>query len=511
MITQFEIDGFKTFKDFKVELAPFQVIVGPNGSGKSNLFDALQMLSRLMEDDLATAFQHLRGRDFEQFMNLSEGKYADKIRIAAEMLVDRKVRDDLGQEAQLKYTRLRYEVEITQGVDDLGLDRLFITHESLESIPPHEDHWCQKYGLSHANNWIPESPNEQAYFISTNLETIPILEPIENKTTREAQHSVILLYPERSLYPGTNVYPDSRLYPQSGGSKFFASEILRTVLSSITNVGYPHAFAARTELRSLRFLHLNPEVLRQPSSLNSPRFLGADGSNLPTTLVRMQSEDKLAWATISLDLANVVPDLTYIELRRDKLQNTYTIWAHYQDGRSFSSRVLSDGTLQLLALITLKNDPQFHGVLCFEEPENGVHATSLKDIADLLKGLTTDFSDLQQTDELLKQVLVTTHSSDFISQPGIIEALLFTYTMTHVEPASSEIPPIRVTHAAPVMVSDTSSINRTGEIIDKGEISFTLDQVIELLTNNPLGEALDLLTKTRRHAESTFRTFSPSP
>jgi len=33
MITQIEIEGFKTFKDFKVELAPFQVIVGSNGSG----------------------------------------------------------------------------------------------------------------------------------------------------------------------------------------------------------------------------------------------------------------------------------------------------------------------------------------------------------------------------------------------------------------------------------------------------------------------------------------------
>ncbi len=45
MLTQIEIDGFKTFKDFQVELAPFQVIVGPNGSGKSNLFDALLLLS----------------------------------------------------------------------------------------------------------------------------------------------------------------------------------------------------------------------------------------------------------------------------------------------------------------------------------------------------------------------------------------------------------------------------------------------------------------------------------
>jgi AAA15 family ATPase/GTPase len=48
MITQIEIDGFKTFKDFKVELAPFQVIVGANGSGKSNLFDALQLASQSM-------------------------------------------------------------------------------------------------------------------------------------------------------------------------------------------------------------------------------------------------------------------------------------------------------------------------------------------------------------------------------------------------------------------------------------------------------------------------------
>ena len=44
MITQIELDGFKTFKDFKIELAPFQVIVGPNGVGKSNLFDALRQV-----------------------------------------------------------------------------------------------------------------------------------------------------------------------------------------------------------------------------------------------------------------------------------------------------------------------------------------------------------------------------------------------------------------------------------------------------------------------------------
>src|SRR5436853_697908 len=85
MITQIELDGFKTFKDFTVELAPFQVIVGPNGAGKSNLFDALQLLSRLAEVDVQTAFQELRGEAGELFTKLPNGQTVDRMSIAVEM------------------------------------------------------------------------------------------------------------------------------------------------------------------------------------------------------------------------------------------------------------------------------------------------------------------------------------------------------------------------------------------------------------------------------------------
>ena len=42
MLTRIEIDGFKTFEDFAVDLAPFVAILGTNAAGKSNLFDAIQ-------------------------------------------------------------------------------------------------------------------------------------------------------------------------------------------------------------------------------------------------------------------------------------------------------------------------------------------------------------------------------------------------------------------------------------------------------------------------------------
>lgn len=67
MITQIEIDGFKTFKDFKVEFAPFQVIVGANASGKSNLFDALQLLGKLATYDLLTDLPDFGNNSFTIF------------------------------------------------------------------------------------------------------------------------------------------------------------------------------------------------------------------------------------------------------------------------------------------------------------------------------------------------------------------------------------------------------------------------------------------------------------
>ena len=99
------------FDNFKLELAPFQVIVGPNGSGKSNLFDALQLLSRLAEMDLYSAFQGLRGNIDEAFTKYPDGQMSDTMEIAVEMLVDRKMRDDLGREFEVEHTRMRYEDE----------------------------------------------------------------------------------------------------------------------------------------------------------------------------------------------------------------------------------------------------------------------------------------------------------------------------------------------------------------------------------------------------------------
>ncbi len=461
MITFIEINGFKTFEDFKLELSPFQVIVGPNGAGKSNLFDALRLLSRLVDTDLRSAFQELRGDAIELFTTFPNGQSLNNMTLAVEMFVDRSIQDSWGAGADLKYTRMRYELEIARRSDEQGLERLYVVHESLKAIARSEDKWSKKHDLSTQNNWLPKLTGGRLSFISTD----------KAKTGQNTIH----------------LHQDGH----GGRKSSVAEKIERTVLSGVTNTEFPHAFAAREEIRTWRFLHLNPEVLRYPSSMLASPFLSADGHNLATTLAHMRAEDPYILTDVAADLATLVPGILKIEVDADQARNQYIIRAIMQDQTSFSSRVLSDGTLRMLALATLKNDPQNRGVLCFEEPENGVHPFRLKNIAHLLRALATDFHDENQAQLPLRQLLVNTHSPTFISQEDVRDALLFAYMATRVGPQDNGIPPHRVTRI--VKVAKPNMQLRLDLSISKEEENYTLEQIRNYLNSDVLDEARNIL------------------
>ncbi len=457
MITQIELDGFKTFSDFKLELSPFQVIVGPNGAGKSNLFDALHLLTRLVDTDLRSAFQELRGNSVELFTTYSNGQAANKMRIAVEMFVDRTIQDSWGASAELKYTRMRYELEISRHIDEQGLERLYVTHESLKAIARGDDRWTKRHGLSTQNGWLPKLTGGRTSFISTEQETI-------------------------------HLHQDGR----GGRKSSVAEKIERTVLSGVSNTEFPHAFAAREEIRNWKFLQLNPEVLRYPSSMLATPHLSADGQNLATTLARMQAEEYYSLTDVSSDLANLVPGILKIEVEKDQPRNQYLVKALMQDQTWFSSRVLSDGTLRMLALATLKNDPEHQGVLCFEEPENGVHPSRLTNIAHLLHALATDFQDEQQKSLPLRQLLVNTHSPIFISQPDVRDALLFAYTVARVNPSTPETPFQRVTRIVPIS-KELLQLQFKEFVVSKEEETYTIEQIKRYLDSDQLDEARSTL------------------
>jgi hypothetical protein len=227
--------------------------------------------------------------------------------------------------------------------------------------------------------------------------------------------------------------------------------------------------------------------------MNAPRDLAPDGSNLPTMLARMQAEDEFALTDVSRAVASMVQDISRIKVQKNEATNKYAIWAETVDHRTFSAEVLSDGTLRLLALAAMSYDPHFRGILCLEEPENGVQPLQLEKMALLLREMATDLNDPEQINEPLRQVLITTHSSLFISQPHIIDSLLLAITASLIQ--SKGQPVLHVTRMEPVITPNTLSHIENNTNDDIALMSYAINTVKRYLGSGELEEAQNQLNK----------------
>jgi predicted ATPase len=379
MITKIEINGFKTFTNFQIEFAPLTIIAGTNASGKSNLFDAMQLLSRIVDDDLKTAFSLQRGDADELFTRYSSGS-ANEIGFKIELLVDKNVKDKFGGETVLKYTRLRYEINIGRVTNERGIQDLVILSESLNPIRHEEDKWIAIYIPKRCvETWRPK--------VKTGKRGVAYIDTSDDRI---------------------NLRQDGK-----GGIKkeFSLNNINQAIISVVNSIDFPHALAAKEEIKNWRFLQLNPEDLRQPSSYLAKDNLTHTGQNLAATVHRIKSIDSFLLKKITRRLNALLPSIVNVDVLNDQVGKQFVIQIKNQDGREFTSRVLSEGTLRLLTLCVFLYDPAYKGLLCFEEPENGVHPGRMKLTAELLINLATDFEDPTQE---LRQVIVNTHS------PGLV-------------------------------------------------------------------------------------------
>lgn len=381
MITYIKINGFKSFHNFEMEFTPLTIIAGTNASGKSNLFDALKLLSSLAEtDNIRKAFKEQRGEFLELFTQFGEDSYANCMDFAVEMLVNKTVTDAWGNKAYLKYTRLRYEIKIRRFLNASGLEDIEVEHEYLVNLKHQQDKWVDIIQKKFIEFWRPK--------VVTGKRGIPYIYTNTNSTIPTVE------------VPQDGTAGNKRRFPLKNAS--------RTVLSSFDTIDFPHVLAAKEEMKSWKFLQLNPEDLRKPTDKsNGEDRISKSGENLAAALNRIAQKNEFSLTDISRKLHSFVPTFIEVKVIDDKENKQYLIKLIDKDNREYSSRVLSEGTLRILALCILEQDDLHTGLLCFEEPENGIHPFRISTMAELLKDLTTDFSD---EDLPLRQVIVNTHS-----------------------------------------------------------------------------------------------------
>ncbi len=449
MITKIEIDGFKTFIKFQMEFAPLTIIAGTNASGKSNLFDAMQLLSRVVDMDLKTAFSEQRGNATELFTQYDNEFGGNEMSFAMELLLDKNIKDNFGGTAILKYTRLRYVIKIKQIMTERGVQELVIVSESLNPIRHDDDKWIsiyiQKKGLE---KWRPK--------VVTGKRGVAYIDTDNDRV---------------------NLRQDGK-----GGIKkeFSLNNINQAILSVVNSVDFPHALAAKEEIKSWRFLQLNPEYLRQASSYLAKDNITHTGQNLAAAVHRIKSNDPSLLKLITRRLNALLPSITSVDVIDDKVGKQFVLEIETQDGRTFTSRVLSEGTLRLLTLCVFLYDKDYKGLLCFEEPENGVHPARMKLTAELLMDLVSHFEN--DDDNELRQLIVNTHSPVLVGETfkqsnQNLCRIWLSQLVSHFATFNNKKHKIQVTRMLPVVKGTTQLAIDFSE----NERRLTLQNVVEYL------------------------------
>ncbi len=359
MLERIHVRGFKSLREATVDLAPLVVLFGPNAAGKSNLLEALLLLSRLVgERTLNEAFAPtgIRGNPLEAFSLPSGGieellhSPMPTLRLDAEMslapLEGIKRRPDL----------LSYQVEV--GIQP-QTGQLSVQDERLELL----------------------TANRKPRYCSV------------EKTTRarETGSSEVISIRRK----GSPSHP-------------FEEEVglSHTVVSNRQYTGaerYPLFDFLHREIGAWRILYLDPMVaMRQPVPPRDVQDIGSRGEWLVPYLHRLIHQQPQAFAAVRRVIAMAIPSITDLQTelneKRGELELTIQM-----DGIWLPSRVVSEGTLRLLALCAMAANPFQKGLVAFEEPENGVHPRRIEVVTRLL--VSTSRS---------QQVIVTTHSPQVV-------------------------------------------------------------------------------------------------
>jgi predicted ATPase len=139
--------------------------------------------------------------------------------------------------------------------------------------------------------------------------------------------------------------------------------------------------------------------------------LSREGENLSLVIQYLYQFHPSLFDKIIEALKHRVPGISQVEA---KTTEEGRVLLKFQDGAfedPFLARYVSDGTIKMLAYLTLLYDPSPHPLLCVEEPENQLYPTLLWELAE-------EFRTYSQRGG---QVFVSTHSPDFLNATDIEE------------------------------------------------------------------------------------------
>jgi len=162
---------------------------------------------------------------------------------------------------------------------------------------------------------------------------------------------------------------------------------------------------------------------RPEQEVGHAEHLSREGENLAQVIEYLHTQHPEIFTEITQKLSARIPGIARVEAKQTEEGR---ILLKFTDGAfedPFLARFVSDGTIKMLAYLTLLYDPAPHPLLCVEEPENQLHPRLLEELAEEFRAYAARGG----------QVLVSTHAPDFLNATNLEEVFWLQKTSGYTE------------------------------------------------------------------------------
>jgi predicted ATPase len=369
MIRQVAINNFKSLHDVSAEFKPLTIIIGPNASGKSNLLDALEAVQRLVR---------FKGTTMPYPIPREEPREERPTILVNEVL---------WRKANPTISEIFWQIDC---------------HLSPEQNTPEQKSFFQQENESNFSYQLGVSN-----FSENDIPIISKEQLTANWPSSVGQH----IYLSRQ---GINVKVGRLTRHLSLASEQSDMSPSDLALHYYARPSFPAIMSFRDYVLKWQFYKIIPDQIR---SYRFSRYFGPnrrllkDGSNLANVLHYLSEKQPADFEYIQSEIHSTLGfSRLYTEEEKDDESTNRPGRVHFKaeeeqfaDLKPFGPDNLSDGTLGLLALLTVLSVSDPAPLICLEEPERSIHPQLLRRLAYYIREAA------QHT-----QLIITTHSAEFL-------------------------------------------------------------------------------------------------
>lgn len=389
-IKSIHISNFKSFNDEVISFDRLNVLIGANAAGKSNVISLLRFFMDIINFGIDDAISMQGGMEY--ILNASIGK-SKPIRMEINISIyDEKWSRCLNIKSDkfVRIVEMQYAFEITPHKRGTGY-KLTEDTLSLVFVPFDRKQKESSMDIRYQVVYTKTKRGKIEYHVGQFEK-----EHLTSEELHSLCYNVLLAY-----------------FNDEEREKELIIHIFRPILPSFFQ-----------DDSIIKIFDFDPYVMKQASRLGSANRLEENGSNLANILQKILINKISRKRLIGL-MKDFLPFFENIETEKNFDQSiSYKIKEVYSQ-KKFYSNFLSDGTVNVLALIVALYFTRGTRVVILEEPERNLHPQLMRKLIEFAQDASSE-----------KQIIITTHTPEIVKYTDI-KNLIFAHRSkdgyTHIE------------------------------------------------------------------------------